>query len=129
MTTERRTNDGSDARVRIDGFLDQTGLRQHDAKVVPLTGDASDRRYFRVMLRDQPSQVLAVHPGPVAFDTVPFVYVARLLSAMPLPVPRILACSDPLGIMALEDLGDFRSEEHRSELQSQSNIVCRLLLE
>src|SRR2546430_10989830 len=24
---------------------------------------------------------------------------------------------------------DFRSEEHTSELQSQSNIVCRLLLE
>src|SRR2546430_10917582 len=29
------------------------------------------------------------------------------------------------------DLGerDFRSEEHTSELQSQSNLVCRLLLE
>src|SRR2546430_2566021 len=26
-------------------------------------------------------------------------------------------------------LGDFRSEEHTSELQSQSNLVCRLLLE
>src|SRR2546430_10526494 len=26
-------------------------------------------------------------------------------------------------------LVDFRSEEHTSELQSQSNIVCRLLLE
>src|SRR2546430_4036408 len=26
-------------------------------------------------------------------------------------------------------LGNFRSEEHTSELQSQSNLVCRLLLE
>src|SRR2546430_13145316 len=26
-------------------------------------------------------------------------------------------------------LGDLRSEEHTSELQSQSNLVCRLLLE
>src|SRR2546430_13622526 len=26
-------------------------------------------------------------------------------------------------------LGDARSEEHTSELQSQSNLVCRLLLE
>src|SRR2546430_13659396 len=26
-------------------------------------------------------------------------------------------------------LSDFRSEEHTSELQSQSNLVCRLLLE
>src|SRR2546430_8083045 len=30
--------------------------------------------------------------------------------------------SDPLGIL-------WRSEEHTSELQSQSNLVCRLLLE
>ena len=112
MSTERRTTDGSDARVRIDQFLNQTGLIQHGAKVVPLSGDASDRRYFRVLLRDQPSQVLAVHPGPVAFDTVPFVNVARLLSAMPLPVPRILAWSDPLGIMALEDLGDVTLQAH-----------------
>src|SRR2546430_5892156 len=28
-----------------------------------------------------------------------------------------------------EDLTDYRSEEHTSELQSQSNLVCRLLLE
>src|SRR5688572_31673150 len=29
----------------------------------------------------------------------------------------------------LHPLGDVRSEEHTSELQSQSNLVCRLLLE
>src|SRR2546427_5015140 len=33
------------------------------------------------------------------------------------------------GIAALEALEDGRSEEHTSELQSQSNLVCRLLLE
>src|SRR2546430_3002034 len=27
------------------------------------------------------------------------------------------------------DMGEYRSEEHTSELQSQSNLVCRLLLE
>jgi aminoglycoside/choline kinase family phosphotransferase len=112
MTTERRTTEGSDARERIDQFLDHTDLRNQNVKVVPLTGDASDRRYFRVLLRDAPSQVLAVHPGPVAFDAVAFVNVARLLSAMPVPVPRILACSDALGIMALEDLGDVTLQAH-----------------
>src|SRR2546427_8727398 len=29
----------------------------------------------------------------------------------------------------LRSIGDLRSEEHTSELQSQSNLVCRLLLE
>src|SRR2546427_5171385 len=36
----------------------------------------------------------------------------------------------PLPWLALVDVsGSMRSEEHTSELQSQSNLVCRLLLE
>src|SRR2546430_4113178 len=31
--------------------------------------------------------------------------------------------------IAQRGIGDARSEEHTSELQSQSNLVCRLLLE
>src|SRR2546430_3504884 len=36
-----------------------------------------------------------------------------------------------VGVLQLrsQDRGDLRSEEHTSELQSQSNLVCRLLLE
>src|SRR2546427_3501784 len=47
----------------------------------------------------------------------------------------VLAASDPLGraVRAQVELAiaesDVRSEEHTSELQSQSNLVCRLLLE
>src|SRR2546430_13469451 len=33
------------------------------------------------------------------------------------------------GVLAEHDEADARSEEHTSELQSQSNLVCRLLLE
>src|SRR2546430_13654388 len=35
----------------------------------------------------------------------------------------------PLGDRDARDDGGHRSEEHTSELQSQSNLVCRLLLE
>ena len=91
---------------RIDRFLAETGLAARDAKVLPLTGDASDRQYFRVLLRNEPSQVLALHTGEIEYENLPFVNIARLLSKMPVPVPRILAHADPLGIIALEDLGD-----------------------
>ena len=110
--TERQTARGNDVRARIDQFLAGLGLSRRGATIVPLTGDASDRQYFRVLYRDTASQVLAVHPGPIAFDTLPFVNVAHLLAAIPVPVPKILAHSDELGIIALEDLGDVTLQAH-----------------
>ena len=107
---DRRSAD--DVRDRIDAFLASTELKTRGAKVVPLTGDASDRRYFRVLLRDEPAQVLVVHPGPIDFRALPFVNVAKLLSEMPVPVPRILGHSDQLGIIALQDLGDVTLQAH-----------------
>jgi len=107
---DRRSAD--DVRDRIDAFLASTELKTRGAKVVPLTGDASDRRYFRVLLRDEPAQVLAVHPGPIDFGGLPFVNVAKLLSEMPVPVPRILGHSDQLGIIVLQDLGDVTLQAH-----------------
>lgn len=104
--------DGVDTRDRIRAFLTGSSPGGHEAKVVPLTGDASDRRYFRVLFRDEVPRVLAVHPGPIDFDALPFVNVARLLSSMPVPVPRILDHSRELGIIALEDLGDVTLQAH-----------------
>jgi aminoglycoside/choline kinase family phosphotransferase len=109
---DRGTAESLDVRTRIGRFLEATGLTARGAKVVPLTGDASDRRYFRVRLRGAPSQVLAAHPGPIDFETLPFVNVARLLSAMPVPVPAILGHSNELGIIALQDLGDVTLQAH-----------------
>src|SRR5688572_12154415 len=102
----------ADPRTRIDQFLGEKGWAGPGVTVVPLTSDASDRRYFRVLMRDEPSPVLAVHPGPIDFDRLPFVNVARLLQEMPVPVPRIMGHSNALGIIALQDLGDVTLQAH-----------------
>ena len=81
-------------------------------RVVPLTGDASDRRYFRVLLPDAPSIVLSLHSAPFEFATLPFVNVARLLAQMPVPIPEVLGHADDLGVLALEDLGDVTLQAH-----------------
>ena len=110
VTVERRTDDGAEIRERVDQFLSERGL--DGARVVPLTGDASDRRYFRVLLPEDGTQVLAVHPGPIEFASMPFVRVAELLSLLPVPIPAILSYSDELGIISLEDLGDVTLQAH-----------------
>src|SRR2546427_3908127 len=40
-----------------------------------------------------------------------------------------IGCTAPWSAMNSTGNGSSRSEEHTSELQSQSNLVCRLLLE
>jgi len=109
---DQRTADGIQLRERIDQYLRDTGLAGRNARVVPLTGDASDRRYFRIIPADGPSIVLALHAGPIEFATLPFANVAQLMQAIPLPVPAVLGHSDPLGILALQDLGDVTLQAH-----------------
>jgi aminoglycoside/choline kinase family phosphotransferase len=75
-------------------------------RIVALTGDASDRRYFRVVPPDGVPFVLSVHAASFDTASLPFVNVARLFGAMPIPVPEILGDAGDLGILALEDLGD-----------------------
>ena len=109
---EQRTKDGADIRGKIDRYVAASGLARRGPKIVPLTGDASDRRYFRILLSDGESVVLALHAGPIDFAALPFANVAELLHMVPLPVPRILGHSDEDGIVALEDLGDVTLQAH-----------------
>jgi aminoglycoside/choline kinase family phosphotransferase len=97
---------------RIDRYLTESGLSARHPRVVPLTGDASDRRYFRVLLDEGESIVLALHAGPIDFQTLPFANVAELLHQMRLPVPAILGHSDANGVLALQDLGDVTLQAH-----------------
>jgi len=110
--SEHRTADGAPLRERIDRYLRDSGLAGGNARVVPLTGDASDRKYFRIIPADGPSIVLALHAGAIEFASLPFASVGRLLQQLPLPVPAILGHSDELGIVALQDLGDVTLQAH-----------------
>ena len=98
--------------ARINQYLDEQQLHDRASKVVPLTGDASDRRYFRVLLHDSDSIVLALHAGPIDFEAMPFVKVARLITHIPLPLPALLHHSNELGIIGLQDLGDVTLQAH-----------------
>jgi aminoglycoside/choline kinase family phosphotransferase len=100
-----------DARERIDDYLTRSNLAAR-SRVMPLTGDASDRRYFRVLFPDSPSIVLSLYSSPFEFEKLSFVNVARLLSRMPVPIPALLGHAEDLGILALEDLGDVTLQAH-----------------
>jgi N-acetylmuramate 1-kinase len=109
---DKRQAGGDDARDRIQGYLERSGLAAGKPRVVPLTGDASDRRYFRILLPDAPSIVLALNSAPFDVRTLPFVNVATLMAKMPVPIPQVLGHADDLGVLALQDLGDVTLQAH-----------------
>src|SRR2546430_8024665 len=75
--------------------------------------------FFFLMIRRPPRSTL--FPYTTLFRSFPRACVSRMAQ-----VQRVLDCV----IQALAPvLPEQRSEEHTSELQSQSNLVCRLLLE
>ena len=103
MTSRETSNLG--IKERLNGYLAEKC--QSRTKVTPLTGDASDRQYFRLLIENQRSQILALYKEPIQFDSLPFVNVAKLFSKVPIRVPRILDHSDRFGVVTLEDLGDI----------------------
>ncbi len=105
---------GPDAATtaRIHRYLALAGLSGLEPRIVPLTPDASDRRYFRILLPSAAPIVLAVHTGPIDYATLPFASVAALLTRMKIPAPRVLGHANELGVIAQEDLGDVTLQSH-----------------
>jgi aminoglycoside/choline kinase family phosphotransferase len=79
------------------------------AEIVPLAGDASFRRYFRVVHGDR-TAVLMDAPPPHE-DPRPFVAVAEWLIGRGLSAPQILARDLDKGLLLLGDFGSARLRE------------------
>jgi len=88
-------------------FLDRAGWG--GAVITPLAGDASFRRYFRI-LGANGNAVLMDAPPPHE-DTRPFLMVADHLHRLGFAAPRILARDTDAGLVLLEDFGDDRMRE------------------
>ena len=74
------------------------------AAILPLAGDASFRRYFRVV---EPGRTAVLMDAPPEHEDVrPFVAIARHLAAIGLSAPAILAEDVAGGLLLLEDFGD-----------------------
>ncbi|WP_264612577.1 aminoglycoside phosphotransferase family protein [Sphingobium sp. B11D3B] len=89
-------------------FLDQAGWA--GAEILPLAGDASFRRYFRVVEGDR--RAILMDAPPPHEDPRPFISVGEWLCENGFAAPAILARDLTQGLVLLEDLGDARVREH-----------------
>lgn len=86
----------------LDTWLSET-LSTQNFKRLPLAGDASFRRYYRIYLED--SQYVVMDAPPPEVPQL-FVTIAKLLATRGLQVPTILAANIEQGFLLLTDLGD-----------------------
>ena len=94
------------------------------AEILPLAGDASFRRYFRVVHGDR-SAVLMDAP-PQHEDVRPFVAVAEWLAEAGLTAPEILARDMERGLLLLGDFGDWRLREFLDDDPSRERELYEL---
>ena len=87
-------------------FLDQNGWG--GAHIEPLAGDASFRRYFRVVDDARGRHAVLMDAPPEHEDVRPFLAIADHLDAHGLRAPRIIARDLDRGLLLIEDFGDRR---------------------
>ncbi len=83
-------------------FLAKNGLKS--AKRNALDGDASHRRYERIIVADKSYMLMIAPPGKE--DVRPFVKVDKILRNNGLHAPEIVAQDAEGGFLLLEDMGD-----------------------
>ena len=91
-------------------------------QIIPLKGDASQRRYYRLMHKEKTSILMVGEP----FDnpeTFPFLSVREHLAKHNVNVPTVINQAPHLGVILLEDLGDITLECQFWKLKDQKDIL------
>jgi len=94
------------------------------AQILPLAGDASFRRYFRVVHGDRTAVLMDAPPKHE--DVRPFVAVAEWLAEAGLTAPEILARDMEQGLLLLGDFGDWRLREILDDDPSRESELYEL---
>lgn len=92
-----------------------------DFKVYQLAGDASNRRYYRILKENQ-SWVLMVWE-PFNPETYPFLSVLNHFAKHQVGVPNVISMSPSEGLVLLEDLGDLTLERKYWEAQNPESSM------
>lgn len=98
-----------------------------DAEILPVAGDASFRRYFRVI--EGMRHAILMDAPPPNEDPRPFIAVAEWLVGQGYSAPVILAADLDLGLVLIEDFGSDRMREALDADPSRERPLYRQAVE
>ena len=102
-------------------FLNQA-LLSTDFELVPLAGDASSRKYYR-LINGEETYVLMVWDRFDGTEIGSFLSVQRHFAKHRVKVPRVIAQNFRFGALLLENLGDLTLERKFLEFQHQESVI------
>lgn len=111
----------NETREEFDSFLRPT-LQNASYEIFQLAGDASARRYYRVV-SGQESWVLMVWDPFKDDGNYPFLSVLNHFAKHGVAVPTVIGKAPDKGLVLLEDLGDLTLERKFWENQSQQLAI------
>lgn len=104
----------------VEYFI-KASLALDDVTILPLAGDASNRKYYRVVHNTESWVLMKWEPyNPKDY---PFLSVLNHFSKNNVHVPKVVAQAPAEGLVLLEDLGDLTLERKYWENQNQENTV------
>jgi len=106
-------------------FLTQNGWQ--NARITPVAGDASFRRYFRVRSDDR--QAILMDAPPPHEDPRPFIALAEYLTGAGFAAPEIFARDLDQGLVLLEDFGDQRMREYLDDHPEAEDGIYRRVID
>ena len=97
-------------------------LHSANYSVLPLAGDASTRRYYRIVTESKAWVLMEWEPfeNPSNF---PFLSVQEYFDKNNIRVPKVFHFDNTQGLFLLEDLGDLTLERRFWEFQNQDSIL------
>jgi aminoglycoside/choline kinase family phosphotransferase len=110
--------------VPVDGSFDNFLKKYFDSdnfKVYQLAGDASNRKYYRVIKENQSWVLMSWEPFNA--KEYPFLSVLNHFAKNKIRVPEVLSMSEKEGLVLLEDLGDLTLERKFWESQNQDHSM------
>lgn len=104
----------------VESFIKKS-LQFEDINILPLAGDASNRKYYRIVRGDESWVLMKWEPyNPVDY---PFLSVLNHFAKNQVHVPTVVSQSPTEGLVLLEDLGDLTLERKFWENQNQENTI------
>jgi N-acetylmuramate 1-kinase len=104
----------------VENFLQKT-LSFKDIKILPLAGDASTRKYYRIVHSEESWVLMKWEPfNP---EEYPFLSVLQHFAQNGVQVPKVVGMAPEEGLVLLEDLGDLTLERRFWENQNQETVI------